>query len=571
MHAMFDRSGEQSRESETPTAPQNCGALEELMALAGEASTVFMARFPDSLRPALKPAQILQDALEGILPEPCAVSVVPFSSRAVAAVVTPDSARAFDPLAVHSLLDLLRRALSPPLSPPSQGGEAGIVPSARGGDRGGDEADPLPPTPYSLLPSVEIVPLARVSAVTLLQENLAALNELLETLIHKRMGVQFQPIVSFAGGRVFGYEALMRAPQEGALKRLGLLFQEAERARVVSWLDVACQERCFEAAARAGVRDHLFINMDAEGLAYLHDAERSLADRAAEFDIAPGRIVLEITERQTVEDFPRLVHYIEELRARGFKLAIDDAGDGYNSLRAIAELRPDFVKIARSLVKNLESNGPRRALLSTLTQFAARIGAAVIAEGIETRDELATVIEMGADFGQGYLLGKPNDGFKGLRREMREFIAARLEHRRRRQGGSSYAVGDMALCGVVLPSDTPADQVGRKFTRNPDLESVVLVDEERIAGLMMRDRFERAVAADPEALSRPIALLMDRRPLVVEADMPLEEAARHATFRPTLRFPDDILVARGGLYAGVVPVRALLEAVSALLSRRMQK
>jgi GGDEF domain-containing protein len=226
------------------------------------------------------------------------------------------------------------------------------------------------------------------------------------------------------------------------------------------------------------------------------------------------------------------------------------------------------VKIDRSLVRSIENSGTRRALLSTMVNYATHIGAAVIAEGLETRDELATVIEVGAPYGQGYLLGKPNDGFKGLRAEMRDFVAGRLAHRVRRNGGLDYSVDKIARRGIVMPPNTLTEQVATKFTKNSDIESIVIVDEERIEGLVMRDRLEQTLAQKSDLLQRPISELMDRRPLVVEADRPVDEVAGQNGFRREMRFHDDILVARGGLYVGVLPMRALFEAVTSLSINR---
>src|SRR6185295_16220811 len=100
----------------------------------------------------------------------------------------------------------------------------------------------------------------------------------------------------------------------------------------------------------------------------------------------------------------------------GFQIAIDDVGTGYNSLLAIAELRPDFVKIDHGLVRNIDTNGTHRALLEAIVQYTRHIGTAALAEGIETREELATIIQMGIPYGQGYLMGRPADDFRGVPR-----------------------------------------------------------------------------------------------------------------------------------------------------------
>jgi len=509
-------------------------AIAQFVEAMRESSMAFLVRFPLPFQPALRPTETLRDTLESILLEPCEVRLIAFDTHTFAAIVTPRSEQPFDPLHIHSLLEMFRRALP--------GAEEAVTPV--------------------------ILPLAYVSPVNVLQENLAALNEMLETILHNRLRVQFQSIIHLAGGYVYGYEALIRSPQAGVLKRPGQMFQVADNARLVSWLDIACQEKCFSEAANANLRDYLFINMDAEGLSYLDLGERSLADRAASYGIPPHRIVLEITERQAVEDFPRLVQYIDGLRQQGFKIAIDDAGSGYNSLQAIAELRPEFVKIARSLTRSIENHGARRALLETLVRFSMQIGASVIAEGIETRDELVTIIEIGVPFAQGYLLSRPNDGFKGLRREMREFIEERMARRRERIIGRLSTVEQIARHGVVLPPDTPAEQVATKFAKNPELESIIIVQDNRIAGLVMRDPFERALAAEADANDLPVACLMNRHPLIVEADTSLGDLARQAACRRERTFHEDILIARHDQYVGVVSARTLTEALATLRVNR---
>lgn len=527
--------GESAPRTNTNQVPDS--AIETMLDALQPASVVFLARFPADSRPLTSSAKSQFHALlSGLAPEPCRLDLTAAGPHSLAIVLTPKSGRPLDPLEIHALLERFRKGLARETGPPKK-----------------DEADG--PT---------LLPLAPVASVTGLQENLSALNELLETILNRQMRVQFQPIVHFGVGRVFGYESLIRMPQTGNLKRAGMYFHAAHRARLVSWLDVACQELCFETAARTGVRDHLFINMDAEGLAHLHLAEQSLAKRAAEFNIAPSRVVLEITERQAVDDFPRLTQYIEQLREEGFKIAIDDAGAGYSSLHSIAELRPDFVKIDRSLVRTIENSPTRRALLSTLTHYAHQIGAHVIAEGLETRDELATVIEMGVPYGQGYLLGKPDDKFKSLRHEMQIFVGEHLARRRSRVMGREYAIEKMARYGVTVPAGAACSEVARKFRKMEDLESVVVVaGDGGIDGLIMRDRFgEEFREGVSEGETRTAEDIMDRQPLVVEADTALEDVAQRATYRRSMRFHDDIVVGRAGKYVGVVPVRALMEALS---------
>jgi EAL domain-containing protein (putative c-di-GMP-specific phosphodiesterase class I) len=119
------------------------------------------------------------------------------------------------------------------------------------------------------------------------------------------------------------------------------------------------------------------------------------------------RVVLEVTEHAPVSDYGRLNGSLGALRARGVRLAIDDAGSGFSSLQHILRLAPDFIKLDMALTRDVDNDLARRALAAALISFAAEIGAVIVAEGIETRAELETLRELGVRFGQGYYLARP--------------------------------------------------------------------------------------------------------------------------------------------------------------------
>jgi len=117
-------------------------------------------------------------------------------------------------------------------------------------------------------------------------------------------------------------------------------------------------------------------------------------------------VVLEITEHAEIEDYPRLIAALDQVRHRA-RLAVDDAGAGYAGLRHILELRPQFVKLDISLVRNVDNDPARQAMVIGMAHFATYVGCDLIAEGIETANELTTLKLLGVAFGQGYLLGRP--------------------------------------------------------------------------------------------------------------------------------------------------------------------
>jgi len=133
--------------------------------------------------------------------------------------------------------------------------------------------------------------------------------------------------------------------------------------------------------------------------------ETSLAEMIA---AAPNRrMVLEVTEHVEVADYDTLVDGLDILRTSGCRIAVDDAGAGYSSLRHILRLRPDYIKLDMTLTRGIDTDGDRRALASSLLTFAREVSATVIAEGIETPAELDTLRGLGATLGQGYLLARP--------------------------------------------------------------------------------------------------------------------------------------------------------------------
>jgi diguanylate cyclase (GGDEF)-like protein len=214
-----------------------------------------------------------------------------------------------------------------------------------------------------------------------------------------------QPIVRLINDTVIGYEALARFPPRTRIRTPDQLFGAAAALNMQSAVDLACVRAALQAASNIGEAD-LFVNVligtlvDQSGVAALDKAVH-------EARVDPAAVVLEFSEREPVPDLALLQRIAAELRARGFRIAVDDAGAGHASMRVIAELRPEFIKVDRSLITAIDADRARRALVVALLSFSGHIGARVIAEGIETQREQETLQSLGVQFGQGWLLGRP--------------------------------------------------------------------------------------------------------------------------------------------------------------------
>ncbi len=210
------------------------------------------------------------------------------------------------------------------------------------------------------------------------------------------ISVEYHPIVVAQTGRVFGYEALARANIR-TLRNPEVMFEVAADADLLWELSRLCRQRAIEGMAEH-LRDDelLFLNVDP------HD----FADPAfGELDaVDPRRVVIEITERTAIEDYPRFRERLAVFRKRGFRFAVDDAGRGYAGLGSIANLEPDFIKLDISLITSIDTNFIKQNLVETLVGFAQEQGAMVIAEGIERVEELETVKRLGVPLVQGFLI-----------------------------------------------------------------------------------------------------------------------------------------------------------------------
>jgi PAS domain S-box-containing protein len=211
----------------------------------------------------------------------------------------------------------------------------------------------------------------------------------------------FQPIHNLAAGHIVGAEALTRflcddgtGPEHW--------FKEAATAGLSAELEIAALQAAL--AAATGLPPGIYVALNNSPATCLDPRQPGILERSC---LAMERIVLELTERLEVEEYFPLTSALGPLRERGLRIAVDDAGSGFASLRHVLQIRPDIIKLDRSLVAGIDNDEGRQALGATMVEFTRRIGAILVAEGIETEAERAAVTELGMAAGQGYLLGRP--------------------------------------------------------------------------------------------------------------------------------------------------------------------
>jgi EAL domain-containing protein (putative c-di-GMP-specific phosphodiesterase class I) len=228
-------------------------------------------------------------------------------------------------------------------------------------------------------------------------------------------GVAFQPIVELATGELHEYECLFRPEMPMLPQSISAIVQAAldtdRSVELDAFLIAVILERAggLERARRARAEPslRLAVNVTPASLLDARFEAGTLAAMVGGHGLSPAQITLECTEQQAVEDVVPLKRAVKALRRAGFGFAVDDAGAGYASFALIAALRPTVIKIDREIVAGIARDDAKQALVEAFVSFGRRIGARLLAEGIERRTDLAMVTALGVDLGQGYLLGRP--------------------------------------------------------------------------------------------------------------------------------------------------------------------
>ncbi len=219
----------------------------------------------------------------------------------------------------------------------------------------------------------------------------------------------FQPIYDLTTGLPRGFEGLVRPLSNSGFDDPGTMFAAAEATGRTAELDIACLNAVMEAAARLRLPGTLTVNLSPRTLEMDEFSIHALLRMIVRHGLDPRRIVLELTEREAVENIDRLRSAAEDCRVAGIKLAADDVGAGNAGLRLLSQLRFDIVKIDLSLVQGGRAQNQSLEIVRTLRDLADRWGALVVAEGIETPAQLEVVRSLGIGAGQGYLLGRPSE------------------------------------------------------------------------------------------------------------------------------------------------------------------
>lgn len=379
----------------------------------------------------------------------------------------------------------------------------------------------------------------------------------------------FQPIVRFQSADLLGYEALVRGPAGSSLATPEALFRLATTPAETVEIETAAARAALARFAELTLPGLLFINFSPMSLRHLlGDNGRPMA--ALLGDAPPGRIVIELTEQTRIGDMAAFHEAMAVLRRLGLRYALDDFGTGHANLDLLAELTPHFIKLDKSLVRGVAGCSRRLEVMRTVLKLAITLGAGVIAEGIEDREELAVLRDLGVPFGQGFHLGRPV-AEPPLAAPVHVIQALESNQiavfpQAVRTGWSGPTAAQLLRAAPTVTARQSNDAVLALFHAHPGLHAVAVVDEAgRAVGIINRQSFTDRYAAPfhRELYGKKACILMaHREPVCFDKSATLETMARILANGDQRYLADGFIITDGGRYAGLGTGADLIRAVT---------
>jgi len=371
----------------------------------------------------------------------------------------------------------------------------------------------------------------------------------------------FQPIVDMRDGSIYAHEALIRGPQAMPLHSPDDLFAAARREGLLLEFELACVAVALNRWSELRRPGRLFVNVSAKALveAVRRRSLEALVRDIGKLGLVARLLTFEITEHEHVSDVDGFIDSVREVQVAGLSFALDDFGDGRSSLRLWSELAPDVVKIDKYFTREISCHAKKLQTLRALMQIAEVFGTSLVAEGIETADDLRVIRDIGITWGQGYYTGRPEP----LPRESIEPAAARVLADKRvavmPTMGSASSPGRLRELGVIyaepiLPTTTN-EQLVAIFDKHPEWPAIAVVDDAGTPVALIErhqflDRYARGYFK--EVFGRKAALpFANSSPRLLERDRDVRELIGILTSDDQRYLTEGFIVTENGRYVGL--------------------
>ncbi|MCX7715533.1 MAG: GGDEF domain-containing protein [Clostridia bacterium] len=376
----------------------------------------------------------------------------------------------------------------------------------------------------------------------------------------------FQPIISLRDGSILGHEALSRVACECDISNPEVLFEAAVLHECIVELESLCRIKAFEAAfkfLKPPYNKKLFINVNPN---IVYDKEfRSgfTREHLERYNIKPSNIIFEITERNCITDFKAFISTIEHYKSQNYEIAIDDAGAGYSGLNLISDIHPHYIKLDMKLVRNVNADSLKYALIKCMVELARITNIRIIAEGIETEQELSTLIHLGVHYGQGYYIQKPNESIIEIRNDLLNLI---YEENRKKNHIYGYQLSDIYVENITVAAETVSplmhvETIYNMLKEDENKLGYCVVENDFPVGIITRDKLIMQLSGRYGFTlnqSKPAYVLMDKNFLSVDCRTPINVVSSLAMSRQNESLYDFVVVTKNEKYFGITTVKDLL-------------
>ncbi len=387
----------------------------------------------------------------------------------------------------------------------------------------------------------------------------------LEILENESITTLYQPIFSLKSGEVLGYEALSRGPENTPLYSPLKLIETAHELGKIWEMEMLFRQKAIERAKLLKKNQLLFINVDPDIMKSNEFKSGLTKEYLAQNGLSENSIVFEITERTSINDYESFHQILENYRFQGYQIAIDDVGAGYSGLKTINEVRPHFIKIDMDLIRNIDKDAFKQSLIKAFVDTSITTNIKVIAEGIETKEELKTLILLGVHAAQGFYLKQPD---RLLTYADEDLIKRIKDYNQIANNMNAYSSEYHYISTLVSESDQTTYEsmthcvTIKSFMENTGKQSVCICDNNIPKGIVMKHDLDAAMSGKygyAVFSNRPISKIMYEQALVVDYFTPINVVAKKAMERSDDRLFDDVIVVKGNQYFGLVTMKKIME------------
>ena len=383
-----------------------------------------------------------------------------------------------------------------------------------------------------------------------------SMNDFFTIINKKKIRSVFQPIVSLQTGEILSFEALSRITLKSCSLNIEELFNIANKIEQAWKLDQLCRKSAIKASKHMPSNKKLFINVDANVLLDQDFVQGFTKEYLKKYDLDSNNIVFELSEKTSIEDRNLFKEAVKHYRSQGFEIAIDDAGAGYSNLNRISHIQPEYIKLDRELIQDIHLNKDKYAMVEVMVNYCKEMNYKLIGEGIETKEELECLIQLGVDYGQGYYLKKPVDDFDDIPKSIKNTIQELSN--KHKQSLNKDTIELLCHFPCTLKNYQTLDEAYQLLINNENIQRIYVIDDNNhYLGYLKRENVLCELNLYHRLQTVEQVLLKDS--FIVSCHLSIENTCQLYLQIKNSHFYEDIIVLKNQCFYGVVSVKNLLE------------